>query len=111
VDNFFDETGNRTNGRSERLKRSHDRSEALLTSAIYFFAFCPNCTGRDDPYLDPEAVPKQQTLISSVAARFTKCHAHLGFDQRAAHLTDCGQFEPTKTGLISKKMNEWLAKK
>jgi hypothetical protein len=35
-----------------------------------FFAFLPEVLGGANPYLDPEAVRKQQTLISSVAARF-----------------------------------------
>jgi hypothetical protein len=35
-----------------------------------FFAFLPEVLGGANPYLDPEAVRKQQTLVSSVAARF-----------------------------------------
>jgi Beta-galactosidase len=35
-----------------------------------FFAFLPEILGGANPYLDPEAVRKQQTLVSSVAARF-----------------------------------------
>jgi Beta-galactosidase len=35
-----------------------------------FFAFLPEVLGGVNPYLDPEAVRKQQTLVSSVAARF-----------------------------------------
>jgi hypothetical protein len=35
-----------------------------------FFAFLPEILGGANPYLDPEAVRKQQRLVSSVAARF-----------------------------------------
>jgi len=35
-----------------------------------FFAFLPDVLGGGNPYLDPEAVRKQSTLISSVVARF-----------------------------------------
>ncbi len=35
-----------------------------------FFAFLPEVLGGANPYLDPEAVRKQQNLVSSVAARF-----------------------------------------
>jgi Beta-galactosidase len=35
-----------------------------------FFAFLPEILGGANPYLDTEAVRKQQTLVSSVAARF-----------------------------------------
>jgi len=35
-----------------------------------FFAFLPEVLGGTNPYLDPQAVRKQQTLVSSVVARF-----------------------------------------
>ena len=35
-----------------------------------FFAFLPDVLGGANPYLDPEAVRKQRTLISSVVTRF-----------------------------------------
>ena len=35
-----------------------------------FFAFLPDVLGGANPYLDPEALRKQRTLISSVVARF-----------------------------------------
>jgi hypothetical protein len=35
-----------------------------------FFAFLPDILGGVNPYLDPQAVRKQQTLITSVVARF-----------------------------------------
>ena len=35
-----------------------------------FFAFLPDVLGGINPYLDPQAIRKQQTLVSSVVARF-----------------------------------------
>lgn len=35
-----------------------------------FFAFLPEVLGGANPYLDPQAIRKQQTLVSSVVARF-----------------------------------------
>jgi hypothetical protein len=35
-----------------------------------FFAFLPEILGGQNPYLDPQAIRKQQTLVSSVVARF-----------------------------------------
>jgi hypothetical protein len=35
-----------------------------------FFAFLPDILGGANPYLDPQAIRKQQTLISTVVARF-----------------------------------------
>ena len=35
-----------------------------------FFAFLPDVLGGVNPYLDPEAVRRQRTLISSVVTRF-----------------------------------------
>jgi len=35
-----------------------------------FFAFLPEVLGGVNPYLDPQAVRRQRTLISSVVARF-----------------------------------------
>src|ERR1700739_3301631 len=41
-----------------------------LPGQFNFFAFLPEVLGGVNPYLDPEAVRKQQMLVSSVAARF-----------------------------------------
>ncbi len=70
-DKFCDETG-----------RPYDRTlrtiEAYLMTArknniplqFNFFAFLPEVLGGANPYLDPQAVRKQQTLVGSVVARF-----------------------------------------
>ncbi|HUN62279.1 MAG TPA: alpha-amylase family protein [Candidatus Sulfotelmatobacter sp.] len=70
-DKLCDETG-----------RPYDRTlrtlEAYLMTArkfnlpvqFNFFAFLPDVLGGINPYLDPEAVRRQQNLVGSVAARF-----------------------------------------
>jgi len=45
------------------------RKNGLLVQ-FNFFAFLPEVLGGVNPYLDPEAVRRQRTLISSVVARF-----------------------------------------
>src|SRR5215475_8461223 len=70
-DKFFDESG-RPYERTLRIL------EAFLMTArknnlpvqFNFFAFLPDVLAGMNPYLDPEAVHKQRTLISTVVARF-----------------------------------------
>lgn len=70
-DKFCDETG-RPYDRTLRTLEAY-----LMTARKYnlpvqfnFFAFLPDVLGGVNPYLDPEAVRRQQNLVSSVAARF-----------------------------------------
>lgn len=68
---FCDETG-------RPYERTLRTLEAYLMTArkfglpvqFNFFAFLPEVLGGADAYLDPGAIRKQQTLVSSVAARF-----------------------------------------
>ena len=70
-DKFCDENG-------RPYERSLRTLEAYLMTArkhglpvqFNFFAFLPEVLGGRNPYLDPQAVRKQQTLVSSVVARF-----------------------------------------
>jgi hypothetical protein len=70
-DKFFDENG-------RPYERTLRTMEAFLMTArknglpvqFNFFAFLPDVLGGKNPYLDPEAVRRQQTLISSVVGRF-----------------------------------------
>jgi hypothetical protein len=70
-DKFCDESG-------RPYERTLRTLEAYLMTArkfnlpvqFNFFAFLPEVLGGANPYLDPAAVRKQQTLVSSVAARF-----------------------------------------
>jgi len=53
-----------------------------------FFAFLPDVLGGVNPYLDPEAVRRQRTLISSIVTRFHDVPwLCLGFHQRAEHFS------------------------
>lgn len=70
-DKFFDENG-------KPYERTMRTMEAFLMTArknglpvqFNFFAFLPDVLGGKNPYLDSEAVRRQQTLISSVVGRF-----------------------------------------
>ena len=70
-DKFCDENG-------EPYERTLRTLEAYLMTArkyglpvqFNFFAFLPDVLGGTNAFLDPEAVRKQQTLISAVCARF-----------------------------------------
>ncbi len=70
-DKFCDETG-------RPYERTLRTLEAYLMTArkfglpvqFNFFAFLPDILGGANSYLDPEAVRRQHTLVSSVAARF-----------------------------------------
>jgi len=70
-DKFCDENG-------RPYERTLRTLEAYLMSArknglpvqFNFFAFLPEVLGGANPYLDPQAVQRQRTLISSVVARF-----------------------------------------
>src|SRR6266536_1988283 len=70
-DKFCDENG-------QPYERTLRTLEAYLMTArkyglpvqFNFFAFLPDVLGGANPYLDPQAVRRQQTLISSVVTRF-----------------------------------------
>ena len=70
-DKFCDENG-------QPYERTRRTLEAYLMTArkyglpvqFNFFAFLPDVLGGTNAFLDPEAVRKQQTLISSLVARF-----------------------------------------
>ncbi len=70
-DKFCDENG-------QPYERTLRTMEAYLMTArkygfpvqFNFFAFLPDVLAGENPYLDPEAVRRQQTLVSAVVARF-----------------------------------------
>jgi hypothetical protein len=70
-DKFCDENG-------QPYERTLRTLEAYLMTArknglpvqFNFFAFLPEVLGGGNPYLDPDAVRKQQTLVAAVAGRF-----------------------------------------
>jgi hypothetical protein len=71
-DKFCDENG-------KPYERTLRTIEAYLMTArknglpvqFNFFAFLPEVLGGTNPYIDPEALRKQETLISAVVARFS----------------------------------------
>ena len=112
-DKFFNENG-------EPYERTLRTVEAFLMTArknglpvqFNFFAFLPDVLGGKNPYLDPEAVRRQSTLISAVAARFYDV-PWLAWDfinepSISEHLWT---MRPNGDPIELAKWNEWLAKR
>jgi hypothetical protein len=76
-----------------------------------FFAFLPEVLGGVNPYLDPEAVRKQKTLISAVAARFHDV-PFLAYDliNEPSFSKRLWTMRPNGDWIESQKWNEWLNK-
>jgi hypothetical protein len=74
-----------------------------------FFAFLPEVLGGVNPYLDPEAVRKQRTLITSVAARFHDV-PFLAYDliNEPSFSKHLWTMRPNGDWIESQKWNEWL---
>jgi hypothetical protein len=77
-----------------------------------FFAFLPEILGGQNPYLDPQAIRKQQTLVSSVVARFHDS-PFLGWDlinepSISKHLW---RTRPNGDPIELAAWNQWLAKR
>ena len=77
-----------------------------------FFAFLPEVLGGVNPYLDPEAVRKQKTLISAVAARFHDV-PYLAYDliNEPSFSKRLWTMRPNEDAIEAKKWNEWLNKR
>jgi hypothetical protein len=112
-DKFCDENGH-------PYERTLRTIEAYLMTArknglpvqFNFFAFLPDVLGGTNPYLDPEAVRKQQTLISSVVSRFRDV-PWLAWDfinepSISQHLWTT---RPNGDPIELRKWNEWLDKR
>jgi hypothetical protein len=74
-----------------------------------FFAFLPEVLGGVNPYLDPEAVRRQKTLVTSMAARFREV-PFLAYDlinepSSSSHLWT---MRPNGDPIETEKWNEWL---
>ncbi|PYV54975.1 MAG: hypothetical protein DMG96_19015 [Acidobacteria bacterium] len=76
-----------------------------------FFAFLPEVLGGVNPYLDPEAVRKQKTLISTVAARFHDV-PFLAYDliNEPSFSKRLWTMRPSGDWIETQKWNEWLNK-
>ena len=109
-DKFCNENG-------EPYERTLRTLEAYLMTArrnglpvqFNFFAFLPDVLGGANPYLDPEAVRKQQTLISAVVTRFHDV-PYLAWD--LINEPSISQYlwtmRPNGDWVESMKWNEWL---
>jgi hypothetical protein len=112
-DKFCNENG-------EPYERTYRTLEAYLMTArknglpvqFNFFAFLPDVLGGVNPYLDPEAVRKQRTLISSIVTRFHDV-PWLAWDfinepSISQHLWT---MRPNGDWIELQKWNEWLNKR
>jgi hypothetical protein len=77
-----------------------------------FFAFLPEVLGGVNPYLDPEAIRKQKTLITSVAARFHDV-PFLAYDliNEPSFSKRLWTMRPHGDPIELQKWNEWLNKR
>jgi len=111
-DKFTDENG-------QPYERTLRTMEAYLMTArqyglpvqFNFFAFLPEVLGGVNPYLDPEAVRKQKTLASSVAARFHDV-PFLAYDliNEPSFSKRLWTMRPNGDWIETQKWNEWLDK-
>jgi len=111
-DKFCDENG-------QPYERTLRTMEAYLMTArkyglpvqFNFFAFLPEVLGGVNPYLDPEAVRKQKTLISAVAARFHDV-PFLAYDliNEPSFSKRLWTMRPNGDWIENQKWNEWLNK-
>ncbi|HKW18327.1 MAG TPA: beta-galactosidase [Terriglobales bacterium] len=76
-----------------------------------FFAFLPEVLGGVNPYLDPEAVRKQKTLISAVVARFHDV-PFLAYDliNEPSFSKHLWTMRPNGDWIETQKWNDWLNK-
>src|SRR5579864_5669421 len=74
-----------------------------------FFAFLPEVLGGVNPYLDPDAVRKQKTLITAVAARFHDV-PFLAYDliNEPSFSKRLWTMRPNGDWIETQKWNEWL---
>jgi Beta-galactosidase len=74
-----------------------------------FFAFLPEVLGGVNPYLDPEALRKQKTLIRGVAARFHDV-PFLAYDliNEPSFSRHLWTMRPNGDPIETEKWNEWL---
>jgi len=112
-DKFFDENG-------QPYERTLRTIEAFLMTArknnlpvqFNFFAFLPDVLGGTNPYLDPETVNKQQTLISAIVARFHEV-PWLAWDliNEPSISKRLWTMRPNEDAIETQKWNEWLSKR
>ncbi len=109
-DKFFDENG-------QPYERTLRTMEAFLMTArrynlpvqFNFFAFLPDMFGGANSYLDPSVVHRQQTVVSSVVARFHDV-PFLAWDliNEPSFSKHIWQMRPNDDSFELAKWNEWL---
>jgi hypothetical protein len=109
-DKFCDENG-------RPYERTLRTLEAYLMTArrhglpvqFNFFAFLPDALGGENAYLDPNAVHREQTLVSSVVARFHDV-PFLAWDliNEPSFSKHLWQMRPNGDAIELAKWNEWL---
>jgi hypothetical protein len=112
-DKFCDENG-------QPYERTLRTIEAYLMTAhkyglpvqFNFFAFLPDVLGGTNAYLDPQAVRRQQTLVSTVVARFHDV-PYLAWDliNEPSFSKHLWTMRPNGDALETAKWNEWLNKR
>jgi hypothetical protein len=111
-DKFCNENG-------EPYERTYRTLEAYLMTArknglpvqFNFFAFLPDVLGGVNPYLDPEAVRRQKTLISSIVTRFHDVPwIAWDFINEPSISQRLWTMRPNGDGIELQKWNEWLNK-
>jgi hypothetical protein len=77
-----------------------------------FFAFLPEVLGGDNAYLDPEAIRRQQTLITSVVTRFHDV-PFLAWDliNEPSFSQRMWTMRPNGDALELERWNQWLSKR
>jgi hypothetical protein len=112
-DKFCDENG-------QPYERTLRTVEAYLMTArkynlpvqFNFFAFLPEVLGGVNPYLDPQAVRKQQTLVATVVARFHDV-PFLAWDliNEPSFSKHLWTLLPNDDAVELARWNEWLTKR
>ena len=112
-DKFCDENG-------QPYERTLRTLEAYLMTArkyglpvqFNFFAFLPDVLGGVNAFLDPEAVRRQQTLVSTVAARFHDV-PFLAWDliNEPSFSQQLWRTRPNGDWMESARWNDWIAKR
>ena len=112
-DKFCDENG-------QPYERTLRTVEAYLMTARKYhlpvqfnlFAFLPDVLGGANPYLDPQAARKQQTLVGAVVARFHDV-PFLAWDliNEPSFSKHLWTLLPNEDGAEVARWNEWLAKR
>jgi hypothetical protein len=83
-----------------------------LPVQLNFFAFVPDVLGGSNPYLDPEAVRRQQTLVGKVVARFRDV-PFLAWDliNEPSFSTRLWTTRPNGDAVETTRWNQWLSRR